>query len=309
MRLDKQNTFIDLIKEASKFYDIDTSFTEKDYWVISLLKDIMYEIPDLVFKGGTSLSKCHHIINRFSEDIDISYKDKQPGESARSRINHKVRDVIANFGLTISNLEQTRSKRIFNRNVIPYESYFINTSVSKNIVVEMAFQTPCFPYEIKKVQTFIGQYLEEIGRNDLVKQYELEPFDVVVQKLERTFVDKVFALADYYISEKEEKQSRHIYDLSMILPHITLNEELATLFKSIHDIRKGMPYCYSAEEGVKIEKVFEELVNKKSFQAAYNKSTFPLLYDGKTYKECEPDLQQIVEYLQSDIFKNIYYND
>ena len=28
-----------------------------------------------MFKGGTSLSKCHHAIDRFSEDIDITFSD------------------------------------------------------------------------------------------------------------------------------------------------------------------------------------------------------------------------------------------
>ena len=34
------------------------------------LKKIAAVMPDIVFKGGTSLSKCYHIIKRFSEDID-----------------------------------------------------------------------------------------------------------------------------------------------------------------------------------------------------------------------------------------------
>ncbi|MDI1338001.1 MAG: nucleotidyl transferase AbiEii/AbiGii toxin family protein [Lacunisphaera sp.] len=48
---------------------------EKDYWVCWTL-DQLFRIPGvsdhLVFKGGTSLSKVHGIIERFSEDIDVS---------------------------------------------------------------------------------------------------------------------------------------------------------------------------------------------------------------------------------------------
>lgn len=48
---------------------------EKDFWVCWLLKEI-YSIPEfkgrLVFKGGTSLSKCFNLIQRFSEDIDLA---------------------------------------------------------------------------------------------------------------------------------------------------------------------------------------------------------------------------------------------
>lgn len=36
-------------------------------------------MPDIVFKGGTSLSKCYHIIKRFSEDIDLNVlSEKKP---------------------------------------------------------------------------------------------------------------------------------------------------------------------------------------------------------------------------------------
>ena len=45
---------------------------EKDYYVTMLLLLLSKQIPHLVFKGGTSLSKCYKAINRFSEDIDLS---------------------------------------------------------------------------------------------------------------------------------------------------------------------------------------------------------------------------------------------
>ena len=49
---------------------------EKDYYVTMILKELSEKCPTCVFKGGTSLSKCHHVIDRFSEDIDISFSDK-----------------------------------------------------------------------------------------------------------------------------------------------------------------------------------------------------------------------------------------
>src|SRR3989338_9232409 len=47
---------------------------EKDFWVCWTLRKL-FELPEwgecLTFKGGTSLSKCWNLIERFSEDIDI----------------------------------------------------------------------------------------------------------------------------------------------------------------------------------------------------------------------------------------------
>ena len=48
---------------------------EKDFWVCWVLRRI-YEVmqfrPQMIFKGGTSLSKAYDAIERFSEDVDLS---------------------------------------------------------------------------------------------------------------------------------------------------------------------------------------------------------------------------------------------
>ncbi|WP_275189952.1 nucleotidyl transferase AbiEii/AbiGii toxin family protein [Bradyrhizobium sp. CSA112] len=63
--------FADLIRIVAKVKGIDPPLVEKDYWIMHCL----YGLQQLGFtfrlKGGTSLSKGHQIINRFSEDIDI----------------------------------------------------------------------------------------------------------------------------------------------------------------------------------------------------------------------------------------------
>ena len=48
---------------------------EKDVWVVQTLR-VLFDGPfgaDIVFKGGTSLSKAYHAIRRFSEDVDVTY--------------------------------------------------------------------------------------------------------------------------------------------------------------------------------------------------------------------------------------------
>ena len=72
---------MNLHKNSQEFYDtllvlgdrLNTSpaIIEKDYYVTMFLEALAKRVPNLLFKGGTSLSKCHKIINRFSEDFDI----------------------------------------------------------------------------------------------------------------------------------------------------------------------------------------------------------------------------------------------
>ncbi len=64
----------DLFGESASRLGMNPAIVEKDFWVCWILKHLFGE-PSLreqiVFKGGTSLSKVFHLIERFSEDIDL----------------------------------------------------------------------------------------------------------------------------------------------------------------------------------------------------------------------------------------------
>ena len=63
------------IEEVANRRGLRKEYIEKDFWVCFILR-ILFQTPKLkdilVFKGGTSLSKVFGVINRFSEDIDLS---------------------------------------------------------------------------------------------------------------------------------------------------------------------------------------------------------------------------------------------
>jgi len=58
---------------------------EKDFWVCWTLDALFNGLdagsPRLLFKGGTSLSKAFHLIDRFSEDIDITVFREDIGQA------------------------------------------------------------------------------------------------------------------------------------------------------------------------------------------------------------------------------------
>src|SRR3982751_289540 len=65
----------DLFRETANSKALHFQIIEKDFWVCWTLKRL-FNIPEigteLIFKGGTSLSKVYHVIERFSEDIDVA---------------------------------------------------------------------------------------------------------------------------------------------------------------------------------------------------------------------------------------------
>lgn len=64
---------------------------EKDYYVTVLLKLLAEKIPFIVFKGGTSLSKCHKVIRRFSEDIDLTI-DVSLSQGQKKKVKKAILD-------------------------------------------------------------------------------------------------------------------------------------------------------------------------------------------------------------------------
>jgi hypothetical protein len=84
------------LAEAASRRDSTATVLEKDFWVCWTLKHLfaLPEVPELRFKGGTSLSKVFNLIQRFSEDIDVSLNRGALGFSGE-------RD-LANPGLSIT---------------------------------------------------------------------------------------------------------------------------------------------------------------------------------------------------------------
>ena len=62
------------------------------------------------------------------------------------------------------------------------------------------------------VDNYLYRFLKKINRLDLAEAYDLMPFEITTQAIERTLVDKVFAICDYYMQEKTERHSRHFYE-------------------------------------------------------------------------------------------------
>jgi predicted nucleotidyltransferase component of viral defense system len=69
--LHKHPQFPDLIRIVAEEKGIAPALVEKDYWIMHCLYGLQQLGLKLELKGGTSLSKGHGIIHRFSEDIDI----------------------------------------------------------------------------------------------------------------------------------------------------------------------------------------------------------------------------------------------
>ena len=289
--------FFKYIEQVAKKYNVAPALIEKDYFAFLLLSELNKAIPGLLFKGGTCLSSAFHIIDRFSEDIDLTLDNNHYGRAKNTNANHKVFEVCDKLGFVVINKEKAklRSHASFNRYLIEYPFHYLNDAIKKTIQVEMVFLQKSYPSETKKANSLIGYSLEKLN-NDESKKYELESFDINVQSLERTFVDKVFAICDYFERNETRRNSRHLYDLYKICDSINLNsDDMINLIKSVREDRKKSYRAVSARDGYSINDTLLRIKDTNFYKEDFEKITTQMLFIKVGYDEIVTVLDKIIE--------------
>lgn len=291
-----EQEFRDAIIAASNYYQISPSIVEKDYFVSVVLNKLKDYIPGILFKGGTSLSKCFKVIERFSEDIDLTLDETHFTQGNKRKANKAVITVCDELGFKIQNREQVELHSHGNYNCynIEYPVMFNDYGIKPFIKLEMTFIQKAYPKTLRPVTPIIGEYLIAIGQGEILPQFQLEAFEMSVQSLERTFVDKVFALCDYYMRGEVVRQSRHIYDLNKLMAVIQW-KELSELVSEVRSDRRQNKTCVSAQPGVSVTEILHKIIESDYFKEDYESVTSILLNEKVSYEDAIMAVKQIAD--------------
>ena len=253
------------------------------------------ELP-FVFKGGTSLSKAYNLIDRFSEDIDLSM-NRRPTQSERVKSKELIIDIAENLGLVLSNLEDIKSRYDYNKYVFKYESLF--SVIPLEIIIETSYYQSVYPVDKHVVGSFVGRFC--LDRNIILPvPFEAAEVMMNVQSVERTFVDKVFAVCDYKIQNMQDRDSRHLYDICKLLREVELNEELDKLIDMVRDDRMQSKNNPSAQLDYYIPDMLKEIIRSRFYESDYKNVTQKLLYEDISYDYAIENGIAIVA--ESDVF-------
>ena len=200
--------FQQLITVVANDKHISESAVERDYYIVMMLKalaDSPYA-EQCVFKGGTSLSKCYlGSIDRFSEDIDLTFLGMDLSDKACDRAIKKIEAVIS-AGAQTEKIPQERSDRS--------KSMYVWFGAQENRVkLEIGSTVRPDPYSKKIVKTYIHEFLESRGFEDDIVRFELSPVVVNTLNIERTFIDKIMSVKRHAICGTLNRKVRHIYDV------------------------------------------------------------------------------------------------
>ena len=269
---------------------------EKDLVQSFILLELSKSDLPLVFKGGTSLSKVHNLIDRFSEDIDLSASRKVTNLEKR-----QIKELIINssnkYNLKLLNKESIKTRYDYNLYKLEYLSIIYNTKV--NILIETSFYASSYPTN----QTKIGNYISRFCNSNkicLPIKNEALDFKFQTQSLERTFIDKVFAVCDYFIANMADRDSRHLYDIAKIIKCVNLDDNLRKLIVEVRNDRKKSKNNPSANDIYDINDLLKEIIESRFYEFDYNNITRKLMYENYSYDDCINNGIRIV--LNSKIF-------
>ena len=253
------------------------------------------ELP-FVFKGGTSLSKEYNLIDRFSEDIDLSM-NRRPTQSERVKSKELIIEIAENLGLVLSNPKDIKSRYDYNKYVFKYESLF--STIPLEIIIETSYYQSVYPVDKQVVGSFVGRFCLE---RNIILPVPFEAAEVMmnVQSVERTFVDKVFAVCDYKIQNMQDRDSRHLYDICKLLREVELDAELDKLIDMVRDDRMQSKNNPSAQLEYIIPDMLKEIINSRFYEPDYKNVTQKLLYEDISYDYAIENGIAIVA--ESDVF-------
>jgi predicted nucleotidyltransferase component of viral defense system len=273
---------LELYQAAHENLGLSKIIIEKDWWVTAVLR-ALFSLPYaeiLSFKGGTSLSKCYNLIERFSEDIDIAVNREKPDlTKTKTRLRNDLRRATCTF--VRETLQFDLAKQLENNGLNPndftvkvnitpvtttdpeiieveYNSLFAeDTYIKRKVIIEVSGRSMGEPLQPVSLQSMIDEQFPN-------EEFTERPFEVQVVVPERTFLEKICLLHEEFSKPQElirtERMSRHLYDLVQIMDTPVAEKALANteLYTSIVEHRRifiglnGFDYDTLAPKIVKI---------------------------------------------------------
>ena len=228
MKLHENTTlFRQAIIATAESMQIPEIYIEKDYWVSYALQRIFADRigTETIFKGGTALSKCFGLIERFSVDIDLVVvrQDSDSGNQLKAKIK-RIGAVVSEHLPEVEVPGLSRRMGMNRKTAHAYPREFTGNygQVRGNVIVVEATWLGSFePSTTRQVSTYLADMILSQGQQALIAEYELNSFTVNALRPEQTLCEKIMSLVRFSYSEHPlqdlKLKIRHTYDLHKLL--------------------------------------------------------------------------------------------
>lgn len=237
----------ELFGETAAKKKMTVQITEKDFWVTWTL-DRLFSHPrlsrQLIFKGGTSLSKVYGLIERFSEDIDLILDwrtltqedpEAERSRSKQERLNRKINeDARSYIATTMLEMVKESVEELCRAEVDDNDPFVINVFypaafedpyLRPEIRLEIGPLAAWLPYETHELHSYAAEAFPDL--------FERRETFVPTIAAERTFWEKATILHHEAnrpdSSQQPSRYSRHYYDMAIMAGSYVKEHALADL--------------------------------------------------------------------------------
>jgi hypothetical protein len=206
---------------------------EKDFWVTEVLRGVNAAAAalgiEILFKGGTSLSKVYRLIERFSEDVDILVVLPPGTKGTHDRIlKELVAGAEAATGLTavVDPATATKGVKRSARFIYREGSDAGNAGLSEGVLLEIGTRDGALGAATAPVRSLI---VEHAG-DDVAEAAEADPVTVRVMAPWRTLVEKLILVHTAHSTEDQAdavRGARHYYDIHQLLTSAEVRSGIA----------------------------------------------------------------------------------
>lgn len=310
--LHEHKDFLVLMEQIADLKNIDPYLIEKDYWLMHSLWALQKQGWVFELKGGTSLSKGHRIIDRFSEDIDIRFEppadldlktgknhDKPAHITARKRFFDSLAQQIEIPGMTEVKRDTDYDDDKYRNGgiLLDYPSVTQQLSgVKEGILLEVGFDvtTPNSPCTI-------SSWALDAALKAKVKVIDNRAVGVACYSPAYTFVEKLQTVSTKFRKQQEagtfpKNFLRHYYDIYCLLGNAQVQAFIGTTAYAAH---KQARFPQADNQHIASNEAF--LLSKSETRALYQREyakTAALYYTGQIpFSEILARIHQHIERL------------
>lgn len=295
----------EIFQEIAIELAVDPSFVEKDWYAVKLLSVFSdVDFVDIVFTGGTSLSKGYNLIQRFSEDLDFRIcseisMTRGQRKSIRKRILNIVNSV-EDISIVEDSLLSQNESRFFSIDVFYPQKFPLQYSLRPYLKLEFTFENTIEPPEKRDIYSFVSRLLEKEADCTISTISPIETgankYSALIWRMsikDRTSTE---------LAKNDPALIRHLYDLAALNPLLMESFNFVDLVKHSFVEDKGRGGSDKNAPLIEYSKsALASLTSDSLYKAEYEQFVMAMSYatdsEEITFERAVEDFRLLVEWV------------
>jgi len=275
---------VEVLQDIAIELGVNPAFVEKDWFAVLVLEHIStIAFLQIVFTGGTSLSKGYGLIKRFSEDLDFRIctspnLNKSQRKSMRSRLISEI-SRIKGISVLENSVESHNASKFFSFNVEYPQRYNPVDALRPYLKLEFSFEEIVINPELKSIQSFVSQFTSANETDCMIKT--ISPIEIAANKFSAllwrvNIKDRSAAIGS---PQNDPTIVRHLHDLCALEKLVLESKRFKPLVAASFEVDRGRA---GSEKGKTEASMSKETLSKLKSDSIY-KVEYTRFVDAMSY--------------------------